>query len=63
VRTRILRDARKSHRLLIDACQRAVTASATSTLGDTGGPGGLLMTHFRVARGVRAALRLLGEDI
>jgi hypothetical protein len=50
-------------RALIDAAVRAVQASATSTAGETGGPGGLLMTHYRVARAVRTALRLLDEDI
>lgn len=51
------------HRALIDAAQRAVAAACTSTTGETGGPGGLLMTYYRVARAVRRALRLLGEEI
>lgn len=63
VRIREQKTEAKSHRRLIDACQRAVTASATSTLGSTGGPGGLLLTHFRVALAVRAAIRGLDEDI
>ncbi|MFO7179584.1 MAG: hypothetical protein DIU78_012880 [Pseudomonadota bacterium] len=51
-----------SSRRLIDAACRAVAASATSTLGETGGPGGLAMTHWLVTRAVKEALRLLGED-
>ena len=49
-------------RKLIDAACRAVAAAATSTTGETGGPGGLLMTYFRTAVGVKMALRELGED-
>jgi hypothetical protein len=51
-----------SSRRLIDAACRAVAASATSTLGETGGPGGLAMTHFLVTRAVKMAIRALGED-
>lgn len=51
-----------TQRKLIDAACRAVAGSATSTLGDTGGPGGLLMTHFLVTRAVKMAIRGLGED-
>ena len=51
-----------SSRRLIDAACRAVAASATSTTGETGGPGGLLMTYFHVARAVKHAIRALDED-
>lgn len=63
VRVPILRRRRDSHRRLIDSAQRAVTAATTSTLGSTGGPAALLFTHFRVALGIRGALRMLDEDI
>jgi hypothetical protein len=53
----------RSHRSLIDGCQRAVEASATSTLGDRGGPAAIYRTRLRVAIGVRNALRKLDEDI
>ena len=49
-------------RKLIDAACRAVAASATSTTGETGGPGGLLMTYYLTARAVKEAIRLLDED-
>ena len=52
-----------AHNLLINLCCRAVSVSATSTLGTNGGPGGLIMGYLRVAMGVRGALRELGEDI
>lgn len=52
-----------THRALLDASWRAVSASATSTTGTTGGPGGLIMTCWRVTSAVRHALRLLDEDI
>jgi hypothetical protein len=55
--------ASDSHRALITAAKRAVTGSATSTMGDTGGPAGLLFTHVRVAMAIRGALRMLDEDI
>lgn len=57
------RDPAKSMRALIDGCIRAVQASSSSTTGDTGGPGALLMITTHVAMGVRGALRLLQEDI
>lgn len=63
IRVRARRKAADTHRELIDAGTRAVSVSATSTLGDTGGPGGLLMSYLRVSRGIREALRLIGEDI
>ena len=63
VRVRAQTVRSKSHRALIDASCRAVASSAASTLGDNGGPGGLLLTYYRVARGLREALRQLGEDI
>lgn len=52
-------------RTLIDGCVRAVSASATSTLGDTGGAYGRVCSAIRVAGAVRQALRLLDppEDI
>lgn len=54
----------KTHRALLDASWRAVSASATSTLGgDTGGPVGLVMTCLRVTAAVRHALRMLDEDV
>ncbi len=53
----------RTHRALIDAAWRAVSASATSTLGDTGGPIGLICTCMRVTSAVRFALRLLDEDV
>jgi len=53
----------KTHRALIDASWRAVSASATSTTGETGGVAGLLMTCLRVTMSVRHALRLLEEEI
>jgi len=56
------RTTAETHRRLIDAAQRAVVASVTSTTGDSGGPGGLLMSYLRVARGVRHALRMLDPD-
>lgn len=56
-------DRSKTHRALLDACWRAVSASATSTTGDTGGPGGLAMTNYRVTAAVRHALRMLDESI
>lgn len=56
--------AYSTHRALIDASWRAVSASATSTLGgDTGGPAGLICTCLRVTAAVRHALRLLEEEI
>lgn len=55
--------AAKTHRALIDASFRAVSASATSTTGETGGVGGLLMTCLRVTMAVRHALRMLDEEI
>jgi hypothetical protein len=51
-----------SARRLIDAACRAVAASATSTTGESGGPGGLAMSYFLTARSVKQAIRLLGED-
>lgn len=64
IRVRKRRRAADTHRALIDAAFRAVSVSATSTLdGDNGGPGGLLMTYLRVSRGMRQAIRALGEDI
>lgn len=53
----------KTHRALLDASWRAVSASATSTTGETGGPGGLAMTCLRVTMAVRHALRALDEGI
>lgn len=53
----------RTHRALIDAAWRAVSASATSTLGDTGGPVALICTCMRVTAAVRQALRLLDEEI
>ncbi|HEX4336930.1 MAG TPA: hypothetical protein VH062_13515 [Polyangiaceae bacterium] len=63
VTVRRQRDASKSLRALIDGAVRAVMASATSTTGETGGPGGLILTVCHVTRGVRNALRYLGEEI
>lgn len=58
------RDKRKdTHRALLDAIWRAVSASATSTLGETGGPGEIAMCCYRVTRAVRHALRLIDEPI
>jgi hypothetical protein len=57
------RAAKDSHRALITAAQRAVVGAATSTTGENGGPSGLLFTHVRVAMAIRAALRMLKEDI
>jgi hypothetical protein len=56
-------DRAKAHRALLDASWRAVSASATSTTGETGGPGGLAMTCYRITAAVRHALRMLDEDI
>lgn len=55
--------AAKTHRALLDASWRAVSSSATSTTGETGGPGGLAMTCLRVTMAVRHALRMLDEEI
>jgi len=63
VRVKARRSSLDTWRDLIDLAQRAVTAAATSTTGETGGPAGILLTYFRVAFGMRGALRLLGEDI
>ena len=50
-------------RRLIDMSVRAVQSASTSTTGETGGPGTLVMIVCHVTRGVRGALRYLGEDI
>lgn len=64
ITVRKLATAYSTHRALIDASWRAVSASATSTLGgDTGGPGGLICTCIRVTAAVRHALRMLDEDV
>lgn len=52
-----------TQRAVLDASWRAVCASATSTLGDSGGPAAMLLTCLRVTMAVRHALRLAGEDI
>jgi hypothetical protein len=53
----------KTHRDLIDGCQRAVQTAISSTTGERGGPAAMVMTALRVAIGVRGALRKLGEEI
>ena len=63
IRVKARRSRAATHRDLITASCRAVTASATSTTGSTGGIGAILMTHMRVAWAVRSALRLIDEDI
>lgn len=63
VRVKARRSRTQTHRDLISAACRAVTASATSTTGSTGGIGAILMTHMHVAWAVRAALRKIGEEI
>lgn len=52
-----------THRRLLDAATRAVSASAASTTGETGGPGALALTCYRVTAAVRHALRMLDESI
>lgn len=52
-----------NYRDLIDRAQRAVGSSIESTLGENGGAGEITMVYYRVAKGVRQAIRLLGEDI
>lgn len=47
---------------VIDLAQRAVLVAVTSTRGEDGGPGGMLMTCWRTALGVRHAARLLDAD-
>nr|PZN62474.1 MAG: hypothetical protein DIU58_12380 [Sphaerobacter thermophilus] len=63
VRVRPARNVRKMHRSLISAACRAVSSSATSTTGETGGPGAIICVYMRVALAMRQALRRLGEDI
>lgn len=63
VAVRALPDRYETHRALLDAAWRAVSCSATSTTGDTGGPGGIAMCCYRVTAAVRHALRLLDEQI
>lgn len=57
------RDPAKAIRTLIDTSVRAVQSASTSTTGETGGPGALLMIATHVTRGVRGALRFLAEDV
>ena len=52
-----------THRALIDGAWRAVASAASSTTGESGGPGGLIMTCLRVTMTMRHALRLLDEEI
>jgi hypothetical protein len=49
-------------RQLIDLAQHAVDAAAEATLGETGGPGAIVMLRYRVATAVRGALRELDLD-
>lgn len=53
----------KNLRELISSGSLAVQASMFATPGDTIGPGDLAMAHYRVARAIRAALRLIDEDM
>lgn len=53
----------KTHRALIGSAWNAVSSSATSTDGSTGGPGAIAMLFLRTVIAVRRALRLAGEDI
>jgi hypothetical protein len=50
---------------LIESGSRAVQAAAmvTPELGDTLTPGDLAMFHYRVARSLRVALRMIDEDV
>lgn len=50
-------------RALIEGAQRAVLAGAESTTGSTGGAAAIVLSSYRVALGVRMALRLLDEDL
>lgn len=66
VRVQAQATMRETYRTLIAAAKRAVSSSATSTTGTTGGPRGIILTHMRVAFAMRAALRALTnptEDI
>jgi hypothetical protein len=63
IRVRARRKPADTHRALIDIGTRAVSAAATSTTGETGGPGGILMSYLRTATAIRWALRAFGEDI
>lgn len=51
-----------THRALLDASWRAVSASATSTTGVTGGPAELVMVCWRVTAAVRHAVRVLAAE-
>jgi hypothetical protein len=62
VRVRAQATEKKTFRLLIDLAQRAVVSAAESTTGESGGPGGLVMSYLRVAKGVRHAIRMLDAD-
>jgi hypothetical protein len=53
----------KNLRELISSGSLAVQASMFATPGDTSGPGDLAMVHYRTARAIRAALRMIDEDI
>ncbi len=48
---------------LVSSGSLAVQASMFATPGDATGPGELAMVHYRTARAIRAALRLIDEDI
>lgn len=52
-----------THRALIDAAKLAVLAASEATDGDSGGPGGMLLSNLRVSMAVRHCLRLADEDI
>lgn len=48
-------------RALIDGGNRAVNASATSTLGETGGAYGMACSCYRVSSAIKAAIRMLSD--
>lgn len=48
---------------LISSGSLAVQASIFATPGVSIGPGELAMVHYRTARAIRAALRMIDEDI